>query len=178
MYRNLYNFHTIYTWLLYPFLLDLGKENERIITMKKVLLSLLVIIVALGLLGAAGYAGYRYGFIQGMTLASNGASGNKQPLGPGFGVTPRGMPMHNFGSGRGFERDGFGMMQRGRGFGFFPLFGMLAQLLFWGLIIAGIVWLIARSGWRLTRTARVAAAPPAPVVETAPPAPEDENQAP
>jgi hypothetical protein len=133
---------------------------------------LLVIILALGLLGAAGYAGYRYGFTQGMIAASSTTNGNGPSVAPWFGMSPRGMPMHNFGPQRGFDRDGFGMMGRGGfGFGFFPLFGLLLRLLFWGLIIAGIVWLITRSGWRLTRTVPVAAAPvaPAPVVETPPP---------
>lgn len=154
--------------------------------MKKVLLSLLVIILALGLLGAAGYAGYRYGFTQGMVAASirsnnSNDSGRVQPWGPGFGMSPRGMLMHNFGNPRGFDRDGFGMMGRGgMGFGIFPLLGLLLRLLFWGLIIAGIVWLITRSGWQLTRTVHVAAAPvtPAPVVETPPPASDEENPAP
>ena len=160
--------------------------------MKKVLLSLLVIIIALGLLGAAGYAGYRYGFTQGMIIASarsnnaNGsANGNGKvpPYGPGFGMMPRGMPMHNFGFDRGFGFDGRGGMMR-RGYGFFPLFGfgfgLLARLLFWGLLIALIVWLVTRSGWRLTRTAPVAAAPAATttVVESHPPAPANETTPP
>ncbi len=157
--------------------------------MKKILLSLLVIVLALGLLGAAGAAGYRFGFQQGMVAASvrsntqgNNGNGNGivRPWGPGFGMMPRGgMPMNNFGYGRGFDRDGFGMMRRG-GFGFFPLLGGLLWLFFLGLIVAGIVWLINRSGWRLTRTAPVAATPvtSAPVVETPPPAHEDENPQP
>jgi hypothetical protein len=146
---------------------------------------LLVIIIALGLLGAAGAAGYRFGFTQGMIFASarsntaNGGgngNGNVQPGGPGFGMMPRGMPMHNFGYGRGFERGGFGMMRRG-GFGFFPLLGALLWLFFLGLIVAGIVWLINRSGWRLTRTAPAVVTPPAPapVVATPPPPSNDEN---
>jgi len=171
--------------------------------MKKILLSLLVIILALGLLGAVGVAGYRYGFTQGMVAASvqsnngnNSGNGKVQPWGPGFGMMGRGMPMHNFGFNRGFDRDGFGMMGRGRGFGFgiFPLFGFLVWLLFLGLIVAGIVWLINRSGWRLTRTTSAAAAPSATttvvetpsaagptttVVDTPPPPPTDEeNSAP
>jgi hypothetical protein len=156
--------------------------------MKKFLLSLVVIILTLGLLGAVGYAGYRYGFTQGMIVASNQnnngsasgtGNGKVQPWGPGFGMMQRGMPMHNFGYGRGLERDGFGMMRRG-GFGFFPLLGALIWLLFLGLIVAGIVWLINRSGWRLTRTATVAAAPvtPTPVVEAPPSAPDEENPQP
>jgi hypothetical protein len=145
--------------------------------MKKFLLSLLVIILALGLLGAVGVAGYRTGFTQGMIAASvrssNGnGTGNVQPRGPGFGIMRRGMPMDNFGFNRGFERDGFGMMHRGRGtgFGLFGLFGFLVWLLFLGLIVAGIVWLINRSGWRLTRTAQAATSPAATttVVETPP----------
>jgi len=154
--------------------------------MKKVLLSLLVIILALGLLGAAGYAGYRYGFTQGMIVASSTTNGNGQSVVPGFGMGPRGMPMHNFGDLRGFnrggfDRNGFGMMRRGAfGFGF-PLFGLMVRLLFWGLIVAGIVWLITRSGWHLTRTAPVTAAPvapAAPVVETPPPPSGEENPQP
>jgi hypothetical protein len=152
--------------------------------MKKVLLSLLVIILALGLLGAAGYAGYRYGFTQGMVTASarsantnKNGNGRVEPWGPGFGMTPRGMPMNNFGYGRGINRHDFGMMRRG-GFGFFPLLGVLIWLLILGLIVAGIVWLINRSGWRLTRTAPAVVTPPPPaqVVETPPPANPDENQ--
>ena len=152
--------------------------------MKKVLLSLLVIILALGLLGAAGYAGYRFGFMQGMMVASNIANGkgngNGPSVAPRFGMIPRGMPMHNFGFQRGFDRGGFGMMRAGFGFGIFPLFGLLARLLFWGLIIAGIVWLVTRSGWHLTRTTPVATAPvsPAPLVETPPPPPASDEENP
>jgi hypothetical protein len=169
--------------------------------MKKFLLSLLVIILALGLLGAVGVAGYRTGFTQGMIAASarnstGNGTGNIQPRGPEYGMMQHGMPMYNFGFNRGFDRDGFGMMQRGRGggFGIFRLFGFLVWLLFLGLIVAGIVWLVNRSGWRLTRTATAAASPAATttvvetppaagptttVVETPPPAPSDkENPAP
>ena len=147
--------------------------------MKKVLLSLLVVILALGLLGAAGYAGYRYGFTQGMIVASSGAT--DQPLGPRFGMSPRGMPMHEFGFQRGFDRDGFGMMGRDRfGFRIFPLFGLLVWLLFLGLIGAGIYWLITRSGWRLTRTADAAATTTTTtsVVETPPPATSEDHKDP
>lgn len=149
--------------------------------MKKVLLSLLVIVVALGLLGTAGYAGYRYGFTQGMSVAPNNTNGNSQSVGPGFRMNPRGMPMHNFGFTRDYDGDGIHRLERG-GFGFFPLFGALARLLFWGLIIAGIVWLVTRSGWHITRTVPVATTPipSAPVVETTPPPTSsdsaDENQ--
>ena len=138
--------------------------------MKKILLSLLVIVVALGLLGAAGYAGYRYGFTQGLITASNG---NAPSLGPGFGMNPRGM--HEFGFARGFGHGGFGMIGRGPGFGFFPLFGLLLRLLLLGLIVAAIYWLITRSGWQLTRTTPVAAATT--VVETPASPPAEENRA-
>ena len=146
--------------------------------MKKVLLSLLFIVLALGLLGAAGYAGYRYGFTQGMVAASsNGANG--QSVRPWLGMSPHGMPMHNFGIQRGFDRDGFGMMGRsGFGFRIFPLFGLLVWLLFLGLIGAGIYWLIKRNGWRLTRAAPVSATTTTTttVVETPPPASTEENR--
>jgi len=167
--------------------LGIGKDN----IMKRFLLSLLVLVLAIGLLGAAAFAGYRYGFVQGMMVSSNGNSQAVRP-GPGLRANPFGMPMHNFGSNRGFGFDGRGgMMRRGMGFGFglFPLFGfglgLLARLLFWGLIIAGIVWLVTRSGWRLTRTAPVAATPTATtttttttVAETPPPAPTSDEENP
>ena len=136
--------------------------------MKRFLLSLLVIVLALVLLGAAGYAGYRYGFTQGMVAASNG---NAPSLGHGYGMIPRGM--HEFGFARGFDRDGFGMMGRGFGFGFFPLLGLLLRLLFLGLIIAAIYWLITRSGWQLTRATPAATTTTTTVVET-PPSPPTE----
>jgi hypothetical protein len=86
--------------------------------------------------------------------------------------------MHEFGFQRGFDRGGYGMMGRG-GFGFrvFPLLGLLIWLLFFGLIGAGMYWLIARTGWRITRTVPVAAVPVAraPVVETPPPPSNEEN---
>jgi hypothetical protein len=186
--ENFYNFHTIFTPLLDRVLIHLRLEKERTTKMKKVFLSLLVIILALGLLGAVGYAGYRFGFRQGMVAASvrsnnanGGTNGNGkvQPWGPGFGMMRRGMPMNNFGYQRGFDRDGFPMMGRG-GFGFrmFPLMGLLMWLLVLGLIGAGIYWLIARSGWRLTRTAAVVAAPvpPAAVAEAPPSSSNEENR--
>lgn len=139
--------------------------------MKKFLLSLLVIVLALGLLGAAAYAGYQYGYTQGALAASEGSS---QALGRWLDMGPDGMRMHEFGMYRGFDRNGFGMLPRGIGFGFFPLFGLLARVLFWGLVIAGLYWLITRSGWRLTKS------PPAPTTTTvvespAPPPAEDKD---
>lgn len=140
--------------------------------MKKFLISLLVIVLALGLLGATAYAGYRYGFAQGVLSASNG---DARYLGPWNRMEPAGMRLHVFELNHGFDRNGFGMLQRGAGFGFSPLFGLLAQVLFCGLIIAGLYWLITRSGWRLTRTAPVStttvAGPPSPA-----PAPTEENR--
>jgi hypothetical protein len=137
--------------------------------MKKVLLTLLVVFLILGALGAAGYAGYRYGFRQGFVAASDG---DAQFFMPGFGLNR--MPMHDFGfdrgSDRGFDRNGFGMMQRSYGFSFFRPLGFLIQLLFWGLIIWGISALITRSGWQLSRT------PPADI--TPPPRSTDDNNPP
>jgi hypothetical protein len=119
--------------------------------MKNILLSLLVIFLILGALGAAGFAGYRYGFSQGILTSTDGETQSITPRGFGFGLGPRRMPMHDFGFYR-FDRDGFGMMQRGFGFGFFPPFSFLLRLLFWGLILWAVYMLFTRSGWRLTRT--------------------------
>lgn len=144
--------------------------------MKKVLLSLLVIVIVLGLLGAASYAGYRYGLTQGMAAASIGM--NDRSVGPQLGMSPRGMPMHEVGFQRGFDRDGFGLIGRGAfGFSLFPLFGLLVWLLLLGLIGVGIYWLVIRSGLRLTRTAPAPVTTTTPtVVETPPPAPTEENR--
>ena len=122
--------------------------------MKKVLLSLLAAVLILGALGAAGFAGYQYGYREGALAA---ADGNVQlaPWGRKFD-TDR-MPMFRFE--RGFDREfgpgGFGMMHRGIGFGFFSPLIFLARLAFWGLVIWAAYMLIARSGWRLTRTEQV-----------------------
>jgi uncharacterized membrane protein len=134
--------------------------NERKLTMKRVLLSLLVVIVILAALGAAGFAGYQYGYRQGALASSNGNT-QVAPSGRDFG--PNRMPMHNFGFDHGFG-DGFGMMRRGIGFGFLsPLFFLL-RIAFWVLVIWAIYMLISRSGWRLTRetTSTTTVNPPAP----------------
>jgi hypothetical protein len=68
--------------------------------------------------------------------------------------------MHEFGFGRGLQREfrpgGFPMM----GFGFFPLFGFLWRIAILALIVGLVYWLFTRSGWQLTRTQ------PAQTVET------------
>ena len=133
--------------------------------MKRVLITLLAVLFALGLLGAAGFAGYRIGFNQGVQVP---ADGDAPFLGPrGFGIVPHRMPMHNFEFHRGFGPGGFGMMDRsfGFGFGFFPWFGLLLRLLFWGFLLWAIYLLVTRSGWHLTRTPPVTQTPPAPAVE-------------
>lgn len=117
--------------------------------MKKVLLSLLAVVFVLGLLGAAGYAGYRYGLNQGVLAASDG---DTQFFMPRFGFDQYRMPRHDFGFNRGFDRPGFGMMDRSFGFGLFSPLLFLARLAFWVLVIWAVYLLIARSGWRLTRT--------------------------
>ncbi len=134
--------------------------------MKKVFLTLLAIVLIVGALGAAGFAGYQYGFRQGALSASKNDS---NAVVPGFGFNPHGMPMHNFGFDRGFER-GFGpggsqMMGRGgMGFGFFSPIIFLARIAFWVLVIWAIYMLINRSGWRLTKTQTApVAVTPAPV---------------
>jgi uncharacterized membrane protein len=117
--------------------------------MKKILLSLLAVIVVLGLFAATGYTGYRMGYAQGMERTADGQMPEFRPferMGPGR------MPMHEFGFGRGFDREfrpgGFPMM----GFGFFPMFGFLWRVAILALIVGLVYWLFTRSGWQLTRT--------------------------
>ena len=128
--------------------------------MKKVLLKLLAVILIVVALGAAGMTGYRYGYAQALSAGSN----DEVPaLRPGFGMGPQRMPMHNFGFDRDFDRGGFPMMRRGgMGFGFFSPLWFLLRIAFWGLVIWVIYMLVARSGWRLTRTAPVTEVQPTP----------------
>ena len=118
--------------------------------MKKVLLTLLVTILVLGLFAAAGYTGYRFGYAQGVQATANGDV-LRPGLRPFDDFGPRGMPMHNFGFGRGFNRGfgpgGFPMM----GFGFFSPLMLLGRIAVLALIVWFVYWLFTRSGWRLTR---------------------------
>ena len=133
--------------------------------MKRTLLTLLGVFFVLGLLGAAGFAGYRLGLHQGVLAASDGDSPFITPREFGFGIGSGRMLMHEFGFQRGFDQGGFGML--GRGYGFYPWFGLLMRLLFWGLIVWAIFMLLTRSGWRLTRTTPPleTPSPPPPAVE-------------
>jgi len=121
--------------------------------MKKVLLTLLTIVVVLGLFAATGYAGYRIGLMRGAQITANGATPNQQ-IRPFGNLDRRGMPNfgNDFGRGgpRGFGMRGFPMM--GTGFGIFSMFGFLARIAVFALVIWFGYWLFARSGWRLTRT--------------------------
>jgi hypothetical protein len=132
--------------------------------MKRILLALLGIIVVLGFLGAAGYTGYRFGYAQGVQTTANGDS-TRPGIRPFDEFHPRGMP--HFEMDRSFRR-GFGpgrfpMM----GFGFFFPFMWLGPLAVIALIALFIYWLIARSGWRLTRQTTEAVSP----ARTEPPPP-------
>jgi hypothetical protein len=119
--------------------------------MKRILLILLGLILVLGLFAATGYAGYRFGYVQGTQSTANGDIAR-----PGLRafdeVGPRGMPMHNFGMGRGFQRDfgpgRFPMM----GFGFFSPWMLLGRIAVLALIVWFVYWLFTRSGWRFVRT--------------------------
>ena len=131
--------------------------------MKKVLLTLLTIVVVLGLFAATGYAGYRMGLMRGAQLTVNSDTPNQQ-VRPFDNFDRRGMP--NFGNDfgrvrpRGFGMRGFPMM--GMGFGIFSLFGLLARIAVFALIIWFIYWLFTRSGWQLTRTTIVNESQPKP----------------
>ena len=103
--RNLYNFHTIFTWPLYPFLLNLGKENERNHNNEKSSSQLACHHPGPGLAGRSWLSPViAMALSRAVITASNGM--DTQPVGPGFGMMQRGMPMHNFGFNRGFERGG------------------------------------------------------------------------
>ena len=145
--------------------------------MKKVLLTLLGIVLVLGLFAATGYAGYRFGYAQGAHAVANG---NASPEGPAlrpfdeFGR--RGLDERNFNFDRGFPRrfgpGRFPMM----GFGFFPLM-FLGRLLVLALMVAFAIWLVTRSGWRLTRTP-VATTTTTTTTAATPPPPENETREP
>jgi len=128
--------------------------------MKKVLLTLLGIIVVLGVLAGAGFVGYRIGYKQAAARVVTTAKGTAQlpPQNFNRNLGPQNMPMfRNFGNGfeRGFNRGmgpgGFGMMARGRGFGFFGPLQFLLHVAIWALVIWAIYMVIKGSGWRLTR---------------------------
>ena len=133
--------------------------------MKKILLSLLVIVLILGALGAVGFAGYQFGYRQAATSTTNGNA----PVAPrdrNFNFGPGGMPMHDFGFHHGFGPRGFGMMNRGMGFGFFSPLMFLLRIAFWALVIWVAYMLFTRSGWRLTRQSTET--PPAPAAPSEP----------
>jgi hypothetical protein len=124
--------------------------------MKKVLLTLLTIVVVLGLFAATGFAGYRIGLMRGAQVAANGGTPNQQ-IRPFGNLDPPGMPNFRNDFGRELGRDfrfGRGPMM-GMGFGIFSLFGFLARIAVFALIIWFAYWLFTRSGWRLTRTVAV-----------------------
>ncbi len=127
--------------------------------MRKVVLVVLGVIVVLGLLAASGFAGYRFGYAQGLQATANGSTA-RPGLRPfnNFNFGPRGMPMRRFGMERGFGRGGFPMW----GFAFFGLFGILVRIAVLVLFVWFVWWLIARSGWRLTRTTQATTTTPPP----------------
>jgi hypothetical protein len=117
--------------------------------MKRIGLTLLAVVVVLGLFAAVGYAGYRLGYVQSAQRTVNDQAPELRPF---DGLDSRGMPGHNFGFERGFQR-GFGMLGFPMmGFGFFSLFGLLAHIALLALLLGLAYWLFTRSGWRLART--------------------------
>jgi len=141
---------------------------------KKVLLTLVGIIVVLGVLAGAGFVGYRIGYKQAAARAITVTKGTAQLPLQNFnrGLGPQNMPMlRNFGNRfeRGFNRGmgpgGFGMMARGRGFGFFAPLQFLFHIGVWVLVIWLIYMVIKGSGWRLTREPAQSAKVETPAVE-------------
>lgn len=115
--------------------------------MKRILLTLLAVIVILGLFAATGYTGYRFGYARGVQAVANGNDA-RPGLGPFDDFGPRRMPMHRFGSERGWGPGGYPMM----GFGFFSVWMLLGRAAILVLVVWFVYWLFTRSGWRLTRT--------------------------
>jgi hypothetical protein len=117
--------------------------------MKRILFTLLAVVGVIGLFAATGYAGYRTGYAQGVEQNANGEAPQFRPF---ERMRPGRLPMHEFGFGRGFDRElrpgGFPRM----GFGFFPLLGFLGRVASLALIVGVVYWLFRRSGWQLTRT--------------------------
>lgn len=148
--------------------------------MKKVILSIIGVVLVIGLFAGAGFAGYRIGYFRGVQASANGDA-------PLFGrferFGPQRMPMPNFGRdfergfdrgfNHGFPREGFHMMQRGRGFGMFSPLIFLAQLTIWALLIGLVYLLFTRSGLRLSLTKQPVQDPPANIETGA--KPQDQN---
>lgn len=129
--------------------------------MKKVLLTLLAVIMVFGLFAAAGFTGYRFGYARGVQEAGSGDTA-RPGLRPFDDFGPRGMPGHDFGMDRSFQR-GFGGRGFPRmGFGFFSPLMLIGRLAGLALIIWFIYWLLTRSGWRFTRTVQTTETQPKP----------------
>jgi hypothetical protein len=137
--------------------IHLEESKERIMKMRKVLLSLIAAVLVIGSFAAVGYTAYRVGYDQGAEAATSGDT----PLFRQFeDFGPRGMPGQNFGRDRerGFDR-GFGPGRFPRmGFGFFSPLLFLGRIAVLGLVLWFIYWLFTHSGWRLTRTPQTTAA--------------------
>ena len=121
--------------------------------MKRLLLTLLVVVLVLGAIAAVGFTGYRLGYKRGaQSVQALNDELLRPQLGPFDNFRSRDFPRRDFGFDREFHR-GFGM--RGfpmRGFGLFGPLMFLGWIVVLGLIVGFLYWLLARSGWHLTRT--------------------------
>ena len=116
--------------------------------MKKTILIFLAVILGLSALVGTGFAGYHIGFTRGVISTQDG---NKPFFAPSHKFKPgkeKGPKFHKNDSS--FEHDGYGRLERGRGFGFsFPIF-ILFKLALAGIIIWAVYKLFSGYGWQLT----------------------------
>jgi hypothetical protein len=127
--------------------------------MRRIILTLLATVIVLGLFAVAGYAGYRFGFAEGLRAT---IGEEERQLRPFEGFERRGLP--DFGFERGLPRALRPARFPGVGFGLFWPLMFLGQIVLLALIVGFLFWLVARSGWRLTRQ----------TTENLPPHPENE----
>lgn len=122
--------------------------------MKRILLTVLVIMIGIASFAAIGYSGYRLGYAQGAQAATSADAPQLRPF-DRFGRDE--IPGRPFGFDRGLRRgfDGFA----GRGSVFFAPFLWLIALAILGIVGWFAYWLVARSGWRLTRESTTAVPP-------------------
>ena len=145
--------------------------------MKRLLLTLLVVVLTLGVVAAVGFTGYRLGYQRGArTVQALNDELLRPQLGPFDNFRSRDFPGRDFGFDREFHR-GFGM--RGfpiRGFGFFSPLMFLGWLLILALGVGFLYWLLAHSGWRLTRTTQTTVSQATPAKTTVTEIKEEQSQ--
>jgi hypothetical protein len=124
--------------------------------MNKWLSRIIIAVLLIGAFAGIGVVAYRVGYQQAIQAAAKGAAPlsnraerfNQMPqFHPGFNN-----PGFSRGPQQGFGYNHFGMMERGRGFGFFPPLYFLFGLILLGLVIWLGYKLFKGNGWQLSMT--------------------------